>query len=84
MQVCVCVCVCMCECIHVNECVRVHAYQLGVSPAVQDEVLRLQVSVDDAFRVQVGKGLHHARCVEPGGDILKRPPGYTQIDGDRL
>ena len=51
----VCVCVCMCECIHVNECVRVHAYQLGVSPAVQDEVLRLQVSVDDALLVQVAE-----------------------------
>ena len=65
-------------------CVRVHVYQLGVSPAVQDEVLGLQVSVDDAFRVQVGEGLHHACCVEPGSDILKRPPGCTHIDGDRL
>lgn len=42
-------------------------YQLGVSMAVQYEVLRLQVSVYDAFGVQVGEGFDHAGGVESGG-----------------
>lgn len=41
---------------------------------VQDEVLRFQVSVDDAFGVQVGEGFHHTASVEPGGGVFKRTP----------
>ncbi len=49
-------------------------YQFGVSSAVQDEVLRLQVSVYDAFGVQVGKGFDHTGRVEPCCRIFKRAP----------
>ena len=49
-------------------------YQLGVSVAVQYEVLRLQVSVYDAFGVQVGEGFNHTGGVESGGWIFKRTP----------
>lgn len=46
-------------------------YQLGVSVAVQYEVLRLQVSVYDAFGVQVGEGFDHTGGVKSGGRIFK-------------
>ena len=50
------------------------SYQLGVAPVVQYEVLRFQVSINDAFGMQIGEGLHHARRVEPGGGVLERAP----------
>lgn len=48
--------------------------------AVQDEVLRFQVSVYDAFGVQVSEGFHHAAGVEPGGRVFKRTSGTTTIE----
>lgn len=50
------------------------AYQLGVSSAVQNEVFGFQVSVNDAFGVQVGERFDHAARVEPGGGIFKGAP----------
>lgn len=41
--------------------------QFGVSVAVQDEVFRFQVSVYDAFGVQVGEGFDHAARVKASG-----------------
>lgn len=58
------------KCRHVFE-EELGVYQFGVSPAVQDEVLRLQVSVYDAFGVQVGEGFDHTGCVEPRCRIFK-------------
>lgn len=52
----------------------VSAYQLGVSPAVQNEVFGFQVSVNDAFGVQVGERFDHAARVEPGGGIFEGAP----------
>lgn len=49
-------------------------HQLGVSTVVQYEVLRLQVSVYDAFGMQVGEGFHHTAGVEAGGGVLERAP----------
>lgn len=54
-------------------------HQFGVSVAVQDEVLWFQVSVDDAFGVQVGKGFHHTAGVEPGGGVFKRTPETHRV-----
>ena len=48
------------------------ADQLGVSPLVQDDVLRLQVSVDDSSAVQEGQSLDHAAGVEPSHAVIKR------------
>ncbi|KAF3848467.1 hypothetical protein F7725_014964 [Dissostichus mawsoni] len=45
---------------------------LGVSPLVQDDVLRLQVSVDDSSAVQEGQSLDHAASVEPSHAVIKR------------
>lgn len=41
--------------------------QFGVSVAVQDEVFRFQVSVYDAFGVQVGEGFDHTASVKASG-----------------
>jgi len=54
---------------------------------IQEQVLWLQVSVDDAFGMQIGERLHHARRVEPRGGVLERTPaeegggaqGYTVV-----
>lgn len=54
-------------------------YQLGVSPAVQYEVFRFQVSVNDAFGVQVGERFDHTGRVEPGGRIFKRTPEIQSL-----
>lgn len=54
-------------------------YQLGVSPAVQYEVFRLQVSVYDAFGMQVGEGFNHTGRVEPGSRIFKRTPETQRV-----
>lgn len=55
-------------------CEGTWTHQLGVSTVVQYEVLRLQVSVYDAFGVQVGEGFHHTAGVEAGGGVLERAP----------
>lgn len=49
-------------------------YQFGISVAVQYEVLRLQVSVYDAFGVQVGEGFDHAARVKTSGRIIEGTP----------
>lgn len=41
-------------------------YQFSIAPVVQYKVLRFEVSVDDSFGMQVGKGFHHTGCVKPG------------------
>lgn len=43
------------------------SHQFGISSVVQNKVLWFEVSVDDSFGMQVGKGLHHTRRVKPGG-----------------
>lgn len=43
------------------------SYQFGIAPVVQYKVLWFEVSVDDSFGMQVSEGLHHTRCVKPGG-----------------
>lgn len=48
--------------------------QFGVSVAVQYEVLRFQVSVYDAFGMQVGKGFDHAARVKASGWIIEGAP----------
>lgn len=54
---------------------RLPSHQFGVAPAVQYKVLWFEVSVDDAFGMQVGEGLHHTRRVESGRRVVKRTPG---------
>ena len=82
----VCLPACMPACLHaflplcLSVCLSVclpscPPHQLGVSPVVQYEVLWFEVSVDDAFGMQVSKGLHHAGCIEPCGRVLKGTPG---------
>lgn len=41
-------------------------YQFSIAPLVQYKVLRFEVSVDDSFGMQVGKGFYHTGCVKPG------------------
>ena len=48
-------------------CPLLISYQFGIAPVVQYKVLWFEVSVDDAFGMQVGKGLHHTSRVKPGG-----------------
>lgn len=56
-------------------------YQLSISSAVQDQVLRLQVPVDDAFGMQVSECFNHAASVEPSGGVIKRTSA-TNRDGE--
>lgn len=51
------------------ECGRPH--QLGVASVVQDDVLRLEVSVDDSAGVQEGQSLDDAARVEPSGAVVE-------------
>ena len=43
---------------------------LNVALGVEQEVLRLEISVDDAAAVQVVDGVDDAGDVEPGGELL--------------
>ena len=60
-----------------NSCLtHPHLWLLGVdefdvTDVVQEEVLRLEVPVDDAVRVEVLEGLHQARSVELGRAVVK-------------
>lgn len=49
----------------------VASYQFSVAPVIQYKVLWFEVSVDDAFGMQVGEGLHHTSCIKPGGRVLE-------------
>lgn len=55
-------------------------YQLGVTSVVQDDVLRFEVSVDDASGVQEGQSLDDAAGVEAGGAVIERAPGRQRRD----
>ena len=37
----------------------------------KEEILWLEISVDDSPGVEIIKGAHHARNVEPGGVVIK-------------
>ena len=64
-------------------------HQFDVSLRVQHEVLRLQVSVEDSFAVEVVESLCDATDTEFGDGLVKAPPaGETlkcqmQLLGDR-
>lgn len=54
---------------------------------VQYKVLWFQVSVDNAFGMQVSKSLHHTSCVKPGCGVFKRTPKdktMTEIKDQKL
>lgn len=53
------------------------SYQFSIAPVVQYKVLWFEVSVNDSFGMQVGKGLHHTCCVKSGSWVLKWTPGNT-------
>lgn len=49
-------------------------HQLSVSSVVQYQVLWFEVSVDDAFGMQISEGLRHTRRVESSSGVLERTP----------
>lgn len=62
-------------------CFSFHAYQLSVSPVVQNDVLGFQVSVDDPSGVQERQSLDDAAGVEAGGAVVKRAPERQRQEG---
>ena len=61
-------------------------HQLDVSSPIQQQVLRLQVSVDNPSRVEVVKGFNNTSGVKPRCTIVKVPsiPEKTDIFNDFL
>lgn len=53
---------------------RQHAHQFDVSFCVQHEVLRLQVSVEDSFAMEVIESFRDATDAESGGGVVKASP----------
>ena len=49
----------------------VHPYQFDISALVQNDVLRLEVSVDDTSAVQEDERLDNTRRVKPGGGVVE-------------
>lgn len=57
---------------------RAVAHQLDVTLSVQHEILRLQVSVEDPFAMEVIERLSDATDAEFGGGLVKTPPERRQ------
>lgn len=53
------------------------AHQFDVAFSIQHEILGLQVPVEDAFTVEVIKGLGDAAHTEFGSGFFKTPPEIT-------
>ena len=51
-----------------------HAHQFDVPLSIQHEILRLQVSVEDTFAMEVVEGLRDASNAEFGSGLIKTPP----------
>lgn len=62
-------------------CNVLHLYQFSVSPVVQDDVLRFEVSVDYPSGMQERQGLDDAAGVEAGGAVIKGAPECQQQEG---
>ena len=59
-----------------------NAPYLYVALGVEQEVLRLQISVDDTAAVQIVDGVDDAGDVEPGGEVVE--PAPVPEDGPQL
>ena len=51
-----------------------HTHQFDVSLSIQHEILRLQVSVEDALAMEVIKRFCDATNTEFGSGLIKTPP----------
>lgn len=54
--------------------------QLNVALAIQDEVLRFEVTIGDPFRVHVGEGHEHLRTIELGLGLLQTRLGAQMCE----
>lgn len=55
-----------------------HAHQFNVTLSIQHEILRLQVSVEDTFAMEVVESLCDAANAEFGSGLIKTPPADTK------
>lgn len=63
---------------------RMSPHQLGISSAVQDDVLGFEISVNNSPRVQESQSLYDAAGVEPSGAVVERPPGRHKAGAEDL
>lgn len=49
-------------------------HQFGISSAVQNDVLRFEISVNNSSWVQESQSLYDAAGVEPSGAVIEWPP----------
>lgn len=55
-----------------------HVHQFNITLSIQHEILRLQVSVEDTFAMEVVKSLCDATNTEFGSGLIKTPPADTK------
>lgn len=63
---------------------RQHAHQFDVSLSIQHEILRLQVSVEDALAMEVIESFCDASDAEFGSGLVKAPPKDKSETGNFL
>lgn len=55
-------------------------YQFSITVLIQNYILRLHISVDDAPAVQISQSFDHTRCVEPGAVVVKTSSETTSAN----
>lgn len=57
-------------------------YQFSITVLIQNYILGLHISVDDALAVQISQSFNHTRCVEPGAVVVQTSSETTMMKGD--